>query len=884
MKWTTLGHHRLIRPIGEGGMGEVFLAEDSKLGRQVAIKILPEHLASDASRRERFELEARAVASLNHPNIVTIHSVEHAEGVHFLTMEFVDGKPLAEMIPARGLPIDEFLRIAIPLADAVGAAHQKGIVHRDLKPANVVLTSDGRVKVLDFGLAKLRDEQPGDMANMPTRELTGEGRIVGTVAYMSPEQAAGKLVDHRSDVFSLGVVMYQMLTGEQPFTGDTGVAIISSVLKDTPRSVTDVNRALPRPLGHIIKTCLQKDPERRYQSAKDLRNELQSLKEDLGSGELAAAGDVPVLHDRPSRFGPVTIGVGLLALAAVGYVAVVMLRPPPAPSLAIGGHTQLTSEPGQESHPSISPDGKWIVYDALTSGNADIYLRSVGGQTAINLTKDSPASDVQPAFSPDGEHIAFRSGRDGGGIFIMGRTGEAPRRVTDRGFSPAWSPDGKEIVFSTVVAALPSGRQGIGELWIADVGSGKTRRLWEGDGLDPAWSPNGRFVAYWGMSIGANDPRRWRDIWTIPAAGGTPIQITHDAPVDWNPVWSRDGRWLYFASDRGGSMNLWRVGIDPASGQKRGEPEPVTTPSPYVAGISLSADGHRLVYSSIASHSNVYRVGFDPVTATVTGEMTPVTSGSRAWVWAVPSPDGQRLALAKGFTEREDLFISKADGSELRQLTDDDFYDRCPMWSPNGTRIAFYSNRSGKYEIWTIAPDGGTLQPMTNAPEYSALYPSWSPNGERMAFVDLTIKHAVVVFDPRKSWSEQKPEVLPPPPGPPNSNFVGIAWSADGRHLAGNVNGGAGGVQVFNFDTRTYDRLVETASGANLMQWLPDGRLLYSSGGVLWLADPKAHQTKPLLKVPAPEGLTEPQYTAEGRMLYFIRGSREADIWMVEIK
>ena len=459
-------------------MGEVFLAEDTKLGRQVAIKILPEHLAADQDRRERFELEARAVASLNHPNIVTIHSVEHAvptgqgpstssgqalstgsgQGVHFLTMEFVDGKPLADVIPPSGMPIDEFLRITIPLADAVAAAHQKGVVHRDLKPANVVLTSDGRVKVLDFGLAKLRDEQPGDAANLPTRELTGEGRIVGTVAYMSPEQAAGRPVDHRSDIFSLGVVMYQMATGAQPFTGDTSVAIISSVLKDTPRSVTEINRALPRPLGHIIKTCLQKDPERRYQSAKDLRNELQSLKEDLGSGELAAAGDVPLVHSRPSRLGPVTIGAGLVALAIAGYFAVNALRSPAPPRLLIAAHTQLTSEPGQEIHPSISADGKWIVYEAATSGNSDIYLRSVGGQTAINLTRDSPAADQQPAFSPDGEHIAFRSSRDGGGIFVMGRTGEAPRRVTDRGFSPAWSPDGKEIVFSTVATTLPSSR------------------------------------------------------------------------------------------------------------------------------------------------------------------------------------------------------------------------------------------------------------------------------------------------------------------------------------------------------------------------------------------------------------------------------------------
>src|SRR6187401_1756726 len=267
-------------------MGEVFLAEDGKLGRKVALKVLAHALAADPERRGRFEREARAVAALNHPNIITIYSVEDLDGVLFLTMELVEGKTLTELIPPQGMSLEQLLHVGIPLADAVGAAHQRGITHRDLKPANVMVTDEGRVKVLDFGLAKLQEESPVDGLSVTvTKEhLTTEGRIVGTVAYMSPEQAQGKAVDARSDVFSLGVLLFEMATGEKPFKGDTNISMLSAIIKDTPSSVTDLRQDLPHDVGRILKRCLAKDPEDRYQTAKDLRNDLRSLKEDVESG------------------------------------------------------------------------------------------------------------------------------------------------------------------------------------------------------------------------------------------------------------------------------------------------------------------------------------------------------------------------------------------------------------------------------------------------------------------------------------------------------------------------------------------------------------------------------------------------------------------------
>ncbi len=287
MVGRTLNHYTVVEPLGKGGMGEVWVAEDKKLGRRVALKVLPEALAADADRRGRFEREARAVAALNHPNIVTIHSVEEADGVHFLTMELVDGERLTRRIGEQGLELDRFFDIAIPLADAVHAAHQQGIMHRDLKPDNVMVNKDGRVKVLDFGLAKLR-ETPGLAGDdaAATATVTAEGRIVGTVSYMSPEQAEGKPVDERSDIFSLGIVLYEMATGRRPFSGDTPLSTMSAILKDAPVSVTELKHRLPRHLGRVIATCLEKAPERRYQSALDVRNELERLREEVESGDI----------------------------------------------------------------------------------------------------------------------------------------------------------------------------------------------------------------------------------------------------------------------------------------------------------------------------------------------------------------------------------------------------------------------------------------------------------------------------------------------------------------------------------------------------------------------------------------------------------------------
>jgi serine/threonine-protein kinase len=326
MLGKTLAHYKILEKIGEGGMGEVYLAEDTKLKRQVALKVLPPEMASDEARLERFQREAETVAALDHPNIVTMYSVEEDQGVHFLTMSYIDGKRLDQIVPEGGLSLDRIFEIAVPLADALSAAHEKGITHRDLKPANIMVNEEGRVKVLDFGLAKLHEGSPVAAGeDEPTRALTQEGLVVGTVPYMSPEQVEGKGVDHRTDIFSFGILLYEMATGQRPFGGENSAQVVSSLLRDDPPSVAEVKADLPFHLSRIARHCLEKDPKKRFQSALDLRNELETLKQEVASGQIRPASSSTVIAAQPQPTKPKWLWPAVVAGALVLLVAGWML-------------------------------------------------------------------------------------------------------------------------------------------------------------------------------------------------------------------------------------------------------------------------------------------------------------------------------------------------------------------------------------------------------------------------------------------------------------------------------------------------------------------------------------------------------------------------------
>ena len=878
-----LGHYDITAFLGEGGMGRVYRATDRLLKRSVALKVLPADTDAHPDRLQRFQREAQAVAALNHPNVVTIHSVEHDGATHFITMELVEGQSLSELIPRGGFRVAEFLERAIPLADAVSAAHARGIVHRDLKPANIMVGQDGRLKVLDFGLAKLRASDSGSSpGDRTTALLTAEQTVLGTAAYMSPEQAEGKASDARSDVFSLGIVLYEMATGTRPFQGDSAAAVISAILRDSPAPLREIRPDFPSDLDRIIRRCLAKDPAARYSSALDLRNDLLDLKDHPAPAEPTSRSSAAAPRRGPIRF--LRRGLQLTAVvvaASIGVFAWMKLwkHRPSAQAPALQNFRQLTSGPGIEWFPSLSPDCQWIVFAGDGAGNRDIYQQSVSGQNAFNLTPDSRDDDDQPALSPDGTQIAFRSARDGGGIFVMGRTGEAVRRVTREGFNPAWSPDGSRLVYTLNAMELrPTNYDGPTGLRLVNVAGGEVTRLYDGDAALPQWSPHAKRIAF---TRRFTAPVAQANIMTIPVAGGAVVAATTGVATNWNPVWAPDGRHLYFASDRGGSTNVWRTAIDEDSGQPLGAPEPLTTPAPFAAHLTISASGRCLAYSSVVETQNIHKLRMNPDTAEALGDAEPVTRGSRKWSSPDPSPDGQSVVFySQGQPPEGDLYIIKSDGTGLRQLTTGDYVDRVPRWSPDNQWIAMFTDRrAGRLQLFKVRPDGSDLREVPTG-SYEAGVAAWSPDSQRLAVTSTNGNLSTNAFIALAVLTDRTaaPEMLPMI----ETGFVANSWSADGRRLAGQKWYGQLGVMIYDLDTRRYDALTDFGEWG---VWLPDSRrvLFVSKGREFHVVDRVTRSARRIFSV-FRDVLGPPRLTADGRLAFFSRRVIESDVWTAELK
>ncbi|HEY5611793.1 MAG TPA: protein kinase, partial [Thermoanaerobaculia bacterium] len=517
---AKLGPYQIEKPLGSGGMGDVYLATDTRLQRQVAIKVLPPEFSEDAQLKARFQREAKTISQLSHPNICPLFDVGEQEGLDFLVMEYLEGETLADK---KGpLPIPQVLKIGIQIAEALAAAHRQGIVHRDLKPGNVMITKSGTVKLVDFGLAKEVGAIATKTRGSDEKPLTDEGMIVGTLAYMAPEQIERGEADARTDIFALGAMLYEMVTGKRAFEGKTKASLIVSILERDPIPITTLKPGESPVLVHVIDKCLAKDPDKRWQSALDIATEFQWI-EDAGRSAL-------IQPNQRRRFA----GAALAALVVVAAALVAgsflagraTVGKPEAAAVSIPRLTQLTFLEGVEGQPSISPDGTAFVYVADTAeGNSDIFFQRVGGETAINLTKGSTEPDYHPAFSPDGQTIAYRSGAPAGagGIYLIGATGESRRRLTNFGFNPAWSPDGKYLAVATEAIFRPTNRFSISELWRIDVASGVKKKIAAaGDAVQPSFSPNGRRIAYWGQPLGTGK----RVLYTMPVEGDQAVALT----------------------------------------------------------------------------------------------------------------------------------------------------------------------------------------------------------------------------------------------------------------------------------------------------------------------------------------------------------------------
>ncbi|HEU5257846.1 MAG TPA: protein kinase [Vicinamibacterales bacterium] len=752
MTGRRLGVYQILAPIGAGGMGEVYRARDPRLGRDVAIKILPRAFTADAGRLARFEREARVLASLNHPHIGAIYGIEEgpveagphvgagfSRPVKALILELVEGETLGERIRragSRGLPVKDVLDIARQLADALDAAHEKGIVHRDLKPANIKITPQGVVKVLDFGLAKLDvDEAARDATAAPTITVddTREGLIVGTAAYMSPEQARGQAVDKRTDIWAFGCVLYEMLTGRAAFGAATMSDTIAALIEREP-DWTVVPVEITAATRRLVRRCLHKDPNRRLRDIADARMDIEDALSDL-------AGDTaPVSVSGRSRGRwsfPAVVTITAIGLGAV-IAGVAFSRRTPAPPLTGVSQrtiaTQLTNYGGSESDGALSADGRTFAFVSSHGGTPDLYLRQVSGGEPVRLTNDE-AEESSPAFSPDSDSVYFtRTDDTGTAIWRVGVLGGQPQKVVDKAQTPAPAPDGKRLAY--VTGANPFGGTGF-NIAVRALDGSSARTLAEHirtGTFRPAWSPDGRRLAYSSWPLFGPT-----DVFVVDVESGRQTRVAQLAPPaaandGGKPVWLPDNRHLVISytpiarQQAPGDLGI----LDTEDGSIV---RLTTTVGDGLYAPSISADGSRLVATRLHYQQEIWKV---PLTADPDANgraAVRMIDESAGPLWTFVSRDGRTILFNSPLSGSRNLWDAPLDGGKpLRQITTvpGDAISHSSL-SPDRTRVAFASITSGHSDIWTQRVDGSDLRQATND-EPADSWPVWSPDGEWIVY------------------------------------------------------------------------------------------------------------------------------------------------------
>lgn len=896
----TLGNYEIIERLGGGGMGEVFLARDTRLDRKAAIKLLPDLLTSNSQTKQRFTQEAKAASALNHPNIITIYEIASDDGYDFIAMEYVEGETIRDLLERGRIETRRAVELCAQAASGIAAAHEAGIIHRDIKPENLMVTRSSQLKILDFGLAKLVEQRPSLAdSHMPTvdlprsneRVVTVPGTILGTVAYMSPEQAEGRPLDRRTDIFSLGVVFYEMITGRRPFEGKSAIDILHSIINSEPPPPRDLNANLPIEVEDLVAKSLAKDLTERYQHAGDFELDLRRFKRGLESGSLPSVRSLPQNPAGSDRVSPAWwLAAGLVLVSVIfgwAYFRRGTASPPPAASVLTNSTlSPLTIDPGFEGEPTFAPDGQTIAYVSDRTGNFEIFLRQISGGPDINLT-NNPADDMQPAISPDGKQIAFVSSRSGvsdclcffiygtdqplmgGAIWVMPAFGGSPRKVADTGTFPSWSPDGGSLIFT-------KGPWYGQRIYRISANGGEPLEVAVNLKKDapfiayPSYSPDGSHILF----EAANN------IFVVDSSGGDARHVVEGK----HPVWSSDGSSIYYTNvEAGKNYTLWQAPFSIQAGKLTGDPSPLTVGRGRDTQPAVSRDGRFIAFSALDVSFNLESVLFDAESARSQDPPRPLTTGSDL-IYFFSTPANGETAVFDSHRGASSFIWKVGPASPSVQLTSDpNFDDNFPEVSPDGKLVAFnrrpYNKPEAPDDLWFIEADGANPRLMLE----KACCAGWQRDGSSFTYFSFEDGQVYLYDMPSKSARQLTSEDGVYGKGVPSPDGKWVAFMSI---ATGNMD-----IKAVSIDGGESISVVSTARQDFHPVFSPSGKWLYfqlDHKNIFRVPGPAQawRKAEPEKVTDFPESglfLEDPHITTDGGKLIFSRRRTAGDIWLLAL-